>query len=131
MSERWRVRGIRGAITVPRNDAQDIIDATYELVTEIMNQRGRSEEIASAIFTVTPDSTPPSGGRGTESRARSFHPYVPRKSRFPVDRPLRAGLDACEYDQVAAEIQHVYLGAAALRPDCVRVRPATERRKHW
>ena len=93
MSERWRVRGIRGAITVPRNDAQDIIDATYELVTEIMQRNAVDpEEIASVIFTVTPDldAAFPAVGDGKQG-FRPFHSYVPRKSRFPVDRPVACG----------------------------------------
>lgn len=121
MSERWCVRGIRGAITVPRNDAQDIIDATYELVTEIMQRNAVDpEEIASVIFTVTPDldaAFPAVGGR---KAGLSAVPLI-----CATEIPVPGGQARCvrvlmhvNTTKSQAEIQHVYLGeAAALRPD--------------
>ena len=49
-------RGIRGATTVAGNDAAAILDATEELLQRIIALNGvREEDVASAIFTATPD----------------------------------------------------------------------------
>ena len=49
-------RGIRGATTVERNDRNDILAATRELLEVIQRLNGlRSDEIAYVWFTVTPD----------------------------------------------------------------------------
>lgn len=50
------VRGIRGATTVERNDRDEILAATTELLTLIVQLNGlRSEDVAYVWFTVTPD----------------------------------------------------------------------------
>lgn len=51
------VRGLRGATTVERDTPEDILDATSELLERIQqaNPGLRSEDIASVIFTMTPD----------------------------------------------------------------------------
>jgi chorismate mutase len=51
------IRGIRGATTVPADDPDLILDATRELLEEILaeNEDMRPEDIASAFFTVTDD----------------------------------------------------------------------------
>ena len=50
------VRGIRGATTVESNTRQAMIDATKELLTELVSANQLSiPEIASIIFTVSPD----------------------------------------------------------------------------
>jgi chorismate mutase len=49
-------RGIRGATTVERNDRDEILAATTELLNVIVRLNGlRSEDIAYVWFTVTPD----------------------------------------------------------------------------
>ena len=51
-----RCRGIRGATTVDENTPTAILDATTELLTELINANGLdSEDIASAVFTTTTD----------------------------------------------------------------------------
>ena len=50
------VRSIRGAITVDNNTREDILDAAKELVQEALNRNEiDKEDIASIIFTLTPD----------------------------------------------------------------------------
>ena len=50
------VRGIRGAITVDRNDAGEIREATQELLQRILDENQLcTEDLVSAIFTLTPD----------------------------------------------------------------------------
>lgn len=50
------VRGIRGAITIPEDNATEVLQATKELLKEIIKQNElESEDLASIIFTVTQD----------------------------------------------------------------------------
>lgn len=50
------VRGIRGATTVERNDAEEIREATQELLQMLLAENQLStEDLVSAIFTVTSD----------------------------------------------------------------------------
>jgi chorismate mutase len=53
-----RLRALRGATTVARDDAGAIVDATVELL-ETMLERNRvgRDDLVSAIFTATPDLT--------------------------------------------------------------------------
>ncbi len=49
-------RGVRGATTVEANDRDQILARTTELLEAIVELNGiRSEDVASAWFTVTPD----------------------------------------------------------------------------
>jgi chorismate mutase len=51
-----RLRALRGAITVPENDADAILDATEELVRAVMDRnRLAPENMVSCIFTSTDD----------------------------------------------------------------------------
>lgn len=51
-----RLFALRGAISVPHNDSEEIVAATSELLSEIMarNELG-PEDVVSCIFTVTDD----------------------------------------------------------------------------
>ena len=52
----WKVRGIRGAITVPENTTKAITNAVNELIDEIeAHNKFRSEDIVSVFFTITTD----------------------------------------------------------------------------
>ena len=49
-------RGIRGAITVSANTREDILAATEELLRKMIEANGiEAEEVASILFTTTPD----------------------------------------------------------------------------
>jgi histidinol-phosphate aminotransferase len=51
-----RLRALRGAVTVQRNDAESILDGTEELVREVMARNELApEDMVSCIFTCTPD----------------------------------------------------------------------------
>ncbi len=51
-----RCRGIRGATTVERNTAEDILEATRELLATIVEANDIDvDDVASAIFTTSPD----------------------------------------------------------------------------
>jgi chorismate mutase len=50
------VRGIRGAITISEDTPEEVIQATQEMLTALMQKNDFAlEDIVSAIFTVTPD----------------------------------------------------------------------------
>jgi len=52
------LRGVRGATTVEHNDAEEILTATRELLQALVEANGIApEDIASIIFTTTPDLT--------------------------------------------------------------------------
>lgn len=51
-----KVRALRGAITVEHNDADAILDATEELLREVMQRNElQTEHMISCIFTTTSD----------------------------------------------------------------------------
>jgi len=51
-----RLFALRGAVSVKLNNAQDILDATGELMREIMQRNGLApESVVSCIFTATRD----------------------------------------------------------------------------
>ena len=116
------MRGIRGAITVRRNDKEEIWQAAQELVTELLRTNGiTSEDIGAAIFSVTEDLTaafPTAGVRRIagfdlvplfDARQCAIEDSLPRCIRVL----LLVNTDAAQTD-----IHHVYLRAAAkLRPD--------------
>jgi chorismate mutase len=56
MPRAMRLFALRGATTVERNDASEILDATEELMHEIMARNAlHTDEVVSCVFTVTPD----------------------------------------------------------------------------
>ncbi len=51
-----RLRGLRGATTVARNEAGDIVSASAELLTELLERNGlRPADVVSIVFTATQD----------------------------------------------------------------------------
>jgi chorismate mutase len=52
----WACRGVRGATTVTENTREAILDATRELLMVMIKLNGiQHDDVASAIFTTTPD----------------------------------------------------------------------------
>jgi chorismate mutase len=50
------LRGLRGATTVPKNEADDILQATAELLAALVAANDLQEaDVASILFTATPD----------------------------------------------------------------------------
>ena len=118
------VRGIRGAITVERDEPPLILDATERLLRAIVERNGFvPEDVASALFTVTPDLVsefPAAAAR------RMGWTLVPLLNFTEIGVPGR--LERCirvlvhvNTDVSQDEIEHVYLeGAITLRPDLVK-----------
>ena len=115
------VRAIRGATQVDADDRDQILEATTELVTEVMTRNGLStDDVISVLFTATPDLT--AEFPALAARKLGFH-EVPllcaTEIAVPHALPRVIRLMAhVETVRPRSEIQHVYLrGATALRLD--------------
>ena len=115
------VRGIRGATTAEANTAEDILEATREMIGALVHLNGLApDDIVSAIFTTTPDLTatfPALAAREvgwTEVPLLCSHEMaVPGALTHAVRVLLHVNTS-----RAASEIRHVYLkGAKQLRPD--------------
>jgi len=116
------LRGIRGAITVKRNEAREIVAATRELLLSIIKENNLStEDIASAIFTVTHDLNAEFPAAAT--RELPDWKYVPLLCATEINVPGR--LEKCIRVLVHVntncsqrELRHIYLRQAVqLRTD--------------
>lgn len=114
-------RGIRGATTVENNSPEEILDATRELLTCIVEANDLSvKDIASAIFTVTGDLTVAFPARAARELGWQ-HVALLDAQEIPVPGSLLRCVRVLIHWNTAKrqeEVRHVYLrGAAALRPD--------------
>ncbi|HMQ32303.1 MAG TPA: chorismate mutase [Chloroflexaceae bacterium] len=116
-----RCRGVRGATTCDENTRPAILAATRELLERLIEANGlRAEDLASAIFTTTPD-------------LNAEYPAVAARALGWTDTALLCGhemavpggLQRCirvlvhwNTERRADEVAHVYIrGAKGLRPD--------------
>jgi chorismate mutase len=116
------VRGIRGAISIEEDRAEDILEATRELLEAILqaNPSLTPEDIASITFTLTPDLC-------------AVHPALGARQMGWGQVPLLCGLEIAVPGSMPkvlrvlihwnthlpqSEVRHMYLRRAiALRPD--------------
>jgi chorismate mutase len=118
------VRAIRGAIQVDADEREELLDATAELVTEVLRRNAlEPDDLISVVFTVTPD-------------LRSDFPAYAARRLGLTDVPLLCATEIdvpgamprvvrllahVETDRPRAELRHIYLrGAAQLRTDLPR-----------
>ena len=116
-----RCRGLRGATTVPANSPDDILEATTELLSEMMRANGlQVYDVASAYFTTTRD-------------LNAEFPAVAANKLGFTDVALLCGhemdvpgsLAMClrillhvNTEKEPRDLKHIYLrGATVLRPD--------------
>jgi len=118
------LRGVRGAITVERDDAALLLDATERLLREIVDENGiRSADVASALFTLTPDLVSQFPALAARRMGWTLVPLL----NF-TEIAVPGGLPRCirvllhvNTEKRQDEIVHVYLdGARVLRPDLER-----------
>ncbi|HTX56712.1 MAG TPA: chorismate mutase [Candidatus Acidoferrales bacterium] len=117
----WRVRGIRGAITVERDDAGAIVDATKRLLSAMIERNAVAlEDIASVLFSLTPDLRAVFPALGAREMGWT---HVPMLHFCEIDVPgslervIRVLMHVNTTRSLDA-IEHVYLdGAKVLRPD--------------
>jgi chorismate mutase len=120
-------RGVRGATTVDRNDREEILTATRQLVALMVRRNDIDvRDVASAIFTTTPD-------------LDAEFPALAARQLGWLDVPLLCGheiavpggLQKCirvlvhwNTDRPQSEIHHVYVrDAVRLRPDLCKLPP--------
>ncbi len=114
-------RGVRGATTVERNTREAILRGTRELLTQMIEANGiHPDDVASAIFTTTPDLK--AEYPALAARQLGWHDVALLCTH---EMAVPHGLKHCirvllhwNTDKLASEIQHVYIkGAVKLRPD--------------
>ena len=122
-----RCRGVRGATTVEHNTREELLKATRQLLALMIRQNEiEHEDVASAIFTTTPDLT-------------AEFPALAARQLGWLDVPLLCtheisvpgSLARCvrilihwNTPKTLEEIHHVYIrDAARLRPDLCRLPP--------
>ncbi len=120
-------RGVRGATTVERNDREEILTATRQLLA-LMIRRNMidKQDVASAIFTTTPD-------------LDAEFPALAARQLGWLDVPLLCSHELCvpgslprcirvlvhwNTDRAQSEIEHIYVrDAVRLRPDLSKLPP--------
>ena len=118
------IRGIRGAITVAADEPDLVLQATRELLEEILaeNVGMQPEDIASAIFTVTDDLTSTFPAQAARQMGWDMVPMLcAREIPVPSSLPRVIRLLVHWNTEIPqSEIKHVYLrDAVKLRPDLV------------
>ena len=118
------IRGIRGAITVSADEPDLILQATRELLEEILaeNEGMQPEDVASAIFTVTDDLASTFPAQGARQMGWGLVPMLCARE-IPVPGSLPRVIRVLVHwntELPQNEITHVYLrDAVKLRPDLV------------
>ena len=119
------VRGIRGAITIPEDNATEVLQATRELLEEIIKQNElESQDIASIIFTVTQDIKSIFPANAARSMGLNLVPLL-----CSLEIGVSGSLPLCirvlvhvNTNKSQEEIKHVFLRAASkLREDLQKV----------
>ena len=117
-------RGVRGATTVAADEPDLILQATRELLEEILaeNENMSPEDIASAIFTVTDDLASTFPAQAARQMGWSLVPMLCARE-IPVPGSLPRVIRVLVHwntETPQAGITHVYLrDAVKLRPDLV------------
>lgn len=128
MSEpEWRgpkVRGVRGAITVDRDDRAAIVDATKRLLAAMVERNGvEIDDIASVLFSLTPDLRAAFPALGAREMGWTHVPML-HFSEINVPGSLQRVIRVLMHVNTTRSlesIEHVYLeGAVVLRPDLAR-----------
>lgn len=115
------VRAVRGAIQVERDDRQEVLDATTELLTAVLARNELSpDDLISVVFTATPDLTSEFPAYAARQMGITDVPLLcATEIAVPGSMPRVLRLLAhVETPLARADLRHVYLrGAAALRTD--------------
>jgi chorismate mutase len=116
-----RLHGIRGATTVTRNDPEEILSATDELLRALIQANGlQPDDIVSAFFTVTRDLDAAFPARAAEDFGWKIVALL-HATEIPVPGSLPKCIRLLVHaysPRSRAEIKHCYLrGATILRPD--------------
>jgi len=116
------VRGIRGAISADDNTREAILQATNELLQEVLraNEIDDFEDIVSAVFTTTPDLTASFPAEAARDLGMSEVPLL-CASEIAVPNSLPMCIRVLLHvntEKKQSDITHVYMkDAMKLRPD--------------
>ncbi len=118
------VRAVRGATQVDRDDRDEVLDATTELLEAVLAKNDlQADDLISVIFTATPDICSEFPAYAARQMGITD---VPLLCASEIDVPgamprvLRL-LAHVETERSRADVRHVYLrGAAGLRTDLPR-----------
>lgn len=119
------IRGVRGAITIEQDEANEIWESTAALCAEMVKQNNIGpEQIASITISTTPDIHAAFPAKSV--RSMEGWQYVPIMCMHEMDVP--GALPLCirvlmhvNTDTAQQDVVHVYLNdAVKLRPDLVR-----------
>ncbi len=118
------IRGIRGAITVPADNPDLILEATREVLEAILsaNESMRPEDVGSAIFTVTEDLNSTFPAQAAREMGWGLVPMIcAREIPVPASLPRVIRVLVHWNTEIPQDkIAHVYLrDAVKLRPDLV------------
>ena len=109
-----RLYALRGATTVTVNDAPSILDATEELMVELLGRNElRAEEVVSCIFTLTDDLDAEFPAVAARKLGLSAVPLLcAREVKVPgsLERVIRVMMHC--YGEDGHRPRHVYLGEA-------------------
>ncbi|WP_150253738.1 chorismate mutase [Nocardiopsis deserti] len=115
------VRAIRGAVQVDADEREQVLEATAELVSEVMRRNAlETDDVISVLFTATPDLNSEFPALAARKLGFSDVPLMcATEIAVPHALPRVVRLMAhVETDRSRSELQHVYLrGAQALRLD--------------
>jgi chorismate mutase len=116
-----RVRALRGAITVDRDEPHHVLDATVELLSEMFARNDVApEHVVSVLFTATPDLTSEFPAVAARTLGLSDVPLLCAAEIAVPDalpRCIRVLLHLYT-DRAPGELRHVYLrDARSLRTD--------------
>ena len=114
-------RGLRGAITVKKNDREAIIFATEMLLEKMISvNKVKVDDVASVIFSVTGDLTKEFPAVAAREMGWLYTPLM-CTNEIPVDGSLKHCIRVMmiiNSDKAQKDIKHVYLDDAKnLRPD--------------
>ena len=117
------MRGIRGAITVEKNQKKDILKAVEKLITTMLNKNKiKEKEIVSIIFTATNDLDQEYPAVAVRDMGFNLIPlmcYQEMQVQDSLNKCIRAMI-YINRDCGLEEITHVYLKEAQqLRPDLI------------
>jgi len=117
-----KVRGVRGATTADSNTRETVIEATAELLKEMLGVNEiDSDDLAAVQFTTSPDLV--AEFPAVAAREKLGWKYVPLLNAVEIDRPGAQSmciriLMFWNTDIAQSDVKHVYLkGAVNLRVD--------------
>ena len=114
------VYALRGAITVEENEREAILDATREMLTELLGRNSLgSDDLVSAIFTVTDDLNAAFPAEAARELGLSSVPLLDARE-IPVPDAMPGVIRVLVHyrSEVPREPHHVYLRRASeLRSD--------------